>query len=379
MGDVRLAGPRRWPSWASTARSNARPTGSRSAPGCSARIAAKRFDAERLEARGRRRLGDGGGDRLSRPATRAVLRVRRRGRGRGGGRRGRRARCGASPWAPSGAWRPATWCGTESLPCGRKDSSGLVRASRSPARRSAASASSRSFQGVGPVGPMIDRSWPLPASRTMSPGRARSKAASMAARRSAMTSRSWPRRRPAASAPRAIASRIASRSSPRGSSSVTTTSRQRSPAIRPISGRLAVSRSPAEPKTAISPPPRAAATGARTSSTAWSDAGLWAKSTMTPNGWPRSTRSIRPGTTATEARPARTAAGIEPDRLAEGDDGERVVDVEPAGEPELDRAPRPTAPRRRSAAAGRPPRPGSRGRRRRGPCRRSGPGRRPPG
>ena len=46
-----------------------------------------------------------------------------------------------------------------------------------------------------------------------------------------------------------------SRSSPRGSSSVTTTIRARSPAIRPISGRLAVSRSPAEPKTAIRPPP----------------------------------------------------------------------------------------------------------------------------
>ena len=87
----------------------------------------------------------------------------------------------------------------------------------------------------------------------MSPGRAASKAAAMAARRSAMSSRSWPRRRPAASAPRAISSRMASRSSPRGSSSVTTTSRARSPAIRPICGRFAVSRSPADPKTAISP------------------------------------------------------------------------------------------------------------------------------
>ena len=98
----------------------------------------------------------------------------------------------------------------------------------------------------------------------------------MAARRSAISSRSCPRRLPAASAPRAISSRIASRSSPRGSSSVTTTSRARSAAIRPISGRFAVSRSPADPKTAMTPPPRAAATGASRSSTVPSDAGLWA-------------------------------------------------------------------------------------------------------
>ena len=58
--------------------------------------------------------------------------------------------------------------------------------SRSRARRSAASASARSSHGIGPSGPMIARSWPLPASSTMSPGRARSKAASMAARRSAI-------------------------------------------------------------------------------------------------------------------------------------------------------------------------------------------------
>ena len=82
--------------------------------------------------------------------------------------------------------------------------------------------------------------------------------------------------RPAASAPAAIASRIACRSSPRGSSSVTTTRRQRSAAIRPMSGRFATSRSPAEPKTAITPPPRAAATGASRSSTVSSEAGLWA-------------------------------------------------------------------------------------------------------
>ena len=56
----------------------------------------------------------------------------------------------------------------------------------------------------------------------------------------------------------------------------------------------------------------------------------------TPNGWPASTRSIRPGTPSTDSRPARTAAGFEPERLAERDDREGVVDVEPAGETELE-------------------------------------------
>ena len=93
------------------------------------------------------------------------------------------------------------------------------------------STSARSCQGAGPVGPMIERSWPLPANRTTSPGRACSSAAAMAARRSGIRNRSRPWRLPAASAPRPIASMIASRSSPRGSSSVTITSRQRSPAM----------------------------------------------------------------------------------------------------------------------------------------------------
>ena len=59
-----------------------------------------------------------------------------------------------------------------------------------PARCRAASASARSFHGRGPSGPRIDCSWPFPASSTMSPGRARSMAASMASRRSAITRRS---------------------------------------------------------------------------------------------------------------------------------------------------------------------------------------------
>ena len=51
---------------------------------------------------------------------------------------------------------------------------------------------------------------------------------------------------------------------------------------------------------------------------------------MTPNGWPSSTRSIRPGTTATAAEAVADGRRVEPDRLAERDDRQGVVDVEPA-------------------------------------------------
>ena len=57
---------------------------------------------------------------------------------------------------------------------------------------------------------------------------------------------------------------------------------------------------------------REAASGASRSSTVWSEAGLWAKSTMTPNGWPARPAPSGPGTTGTEARPSRTAAGSSP-------------------------------------------------------------------
>ena len=74
---------------------------------------------------------------------------------------------------------------------------------------------------------------------------------------------------------------------------------------------------------------------------------------------------------ATDARPVADGGRVEPERLAEGDDRERVVDVEPAGEAQVDASPRPIGrvvgdPQ----AARRPPRRGSRGRRPRGPCRR---------
>ena len=75
--------------------------------------------------------------------------------------------------------------------CGRHDGFRIAAASQAkPARRNASSASARSSHACGPSAPMIERSWPLPASSTTSPGRARSNAASMAARRSAISSRS---------------------------------------------------------------------------------------------------------------------------------------------------------------------------------------------
>ena len=66
---------------------------------------------------------------------------------------------------------------------------------------------------------------------------------------------------------------------------------------------------------------------------------------MTPNGWPASMRSMRPGTpgTAFEARPDR--GRVQAQALAQRDDRERVVDVEAAGEPQLERARRRTGPR----------------------------------
>ena len=100
---------------------------------------------------------------------------------------GRRSR----PWS----WSPpslSSWLSAWRRGCHR----GKDTLSRTRHGASAASASARSSHGRGPSGPRIDCSWPFPASRTMSPGRARSMAASMASRRSAMTRRSWSRRFP---------------------------------------------------------------------------------------------------------------------------------------------------------------------------------------
>ena len=57
---------------------------------------------------------------------------------------------------------------------------------------------------------------------------------------------------------------------------------------------------------------------------------------MTPNGWPSSIRSIRPGTTGTRGEALADGRRVEADRLAEGDDRQRVVDVEPPDQLEVD-------------------------------------------
>ena len=125
--------------------------------------------AQRLEIRSLGLLGSGDDGRAPwTPARRGV----RRGLG-----------LGRSPW-PSSSRSPLEWAWESRLP------SRQGYPQPNPARCSAASASARSFHGRGPSGPRIDCSWPFPASSTMSPGRARSMAASMASRRSAITRRS---------------------------------------------------------------------------------------------------------------------------------------------------------------------------------------------
>ena len=125
-------------------------------------------------------------------------------------------------------------------------------------------------------------------------------------------------------------------------------------------GRFALSRSPADPNTTRSSPPRAAASGASRSSTFSSAAGLCAKSTITPNGWPRSTRSIRPATPVQQIEACPNGRRIELERLPEGHDAKGVVGVETAGELEVERSPSQRRRRvDRRAAGGHPPRCGS--------------------
>ena len=222
-----------WPAWASTAKSKARSTSVRSALGWCSTIEA--LSAVRRISRsmpppavGSGMAGARRGPRRDAVAARGGrgtrLQVRRRVHGRRGHRAGRGFAGfgrGVAAAVPLGAVVRVLGRGVV-LAIGGKDSSGSVRdrrsaaggvgrgsgagrgqaSARTPSPRGESRASARSSHGVGPSGPMIDVSWPLPASRTMSPGRAASNAASIAARRSAMSSRSWPRRRPAASAPR---------------------------------------------------------------------------------------------------------------------------------------------------------------------------------
>ncbi len=132
----------------------------------------------------------------------------------------------------------------------------------------------------------IDCSWPLPASThdVARAARARRRSRSRPDGPGSATGRG-PRRRPTASAPRAISSRIAIGSSVRGSSSARTTSLARSPATRPISGRLARCRDrppSRRPRSVRRPAPRRAARGRRGPSRG--PRGCGRKSTITPNG-----------------------------------------------------------------------------------------------
>ena len=188
-------------------------------------------------------------------------------------------------------------------------------------------------------------SWPLPARSTTSPGRARSNAASIAARRSGIASTSTPRCRPALSAPRTISSTIAVGVL----------------AARILVGRhdepAALARDPAHLRRASRcralRPSRTRRSARRRARRRPARAGRGRRRATPASG--RSRRSPRtagpgrsapsgPGRPRRASRPARTAAASRPRPVAERDDGERVVDVEPAGEPELDRRPRPTAP-----------------------------------
>ena len=98
-----------------------------------------------------------------------------------------------------------------------------------------------------------------------------------------------------------------------------------------------MSRSPADPNTAISPPPRAAATGARRSRTASSDAGRVGEVDDDPERL-AGVDGLHPARHALDGLESRAdRRRVEPEPLAEGDHRERVVGVEPAGEADLER------------------------------------------
>ncbi len=363
---------RRWPSWASDREVEGIPDRFEVGAGMLLQDRREEVRAQGLEIGGGRRLGDG----LAGSACEARGWCRWWSRPERQPWRWRpwRSLGPSSPWSPCRAGRPArpapepvrppwdaAWqamsCGKRCWPCADR----IAAASQpNPARRRAASASARSFHGSGPAGPMIERSWPLPARSTMSPGRARSKAASMAARRSAMTRRSWPRRRPAASAPArdrlvdgvpVLAPRILVGDDHQPAALAG------DPAHLGPLGRVALAGRAEDRDQAAAPRGRTAARDV--------EHGLRAR-----RGCGRSRRSRRtagrarraPSARARRARrrgPRRTAAGSRPSGLAEGDDGQRVVDVEAPDELEVDRG----RPRRRRdgdpEAARRPPRPGS--------------------
>ena len=154
---------------------------------------------------------------------------------------------------------------------------------------------------------------PCPASSTTSPGRARSKAASIAAR--PVRDRAGRRRR--GGGPRPPRRARSRRGSPRGPRRAgPRRSPRRAGSARRRSGPSSAAsrcRAPRPSRTRRSaPPPRAAATGASRSSTPASDAGrVGVVDDRPPNGWPWSIRSIRPGTPSTASRPGADRGRVE--------------------------------------------------------------------
>ena len=98
-----------------------------------------------------------------------------------------------------------------------------------------------------------------------------------------------------------------------------------------------MSRSPADPNTAISPPPRAAATGASSVEDRLERRGRVGVVDDDAERLARVDR-LHPARDALDGLEAGADRGrVEPEPLAERDDRERVVGVEPAGEAELER------------------------------------------
>ena len=246
---------------------------------------------------------------------------------------------------------------------------GSARESAVALRRRAASASARSSHGIGPSGPMIDCSWPLPASRTMSPGRARSKAASIAARRSAMTSRSWS----AAPAGGLGAARdlVEDRVAVLAARVLVGHDDERGALARdPAHHRaLLVSRSPADPKTAITPPPP----GRGQRGEQVEDRLEGGRAVGVVDDDPErlaAVEALHPARDAGDARrgPSRTAAGSRPSASPSATTASALWTLNrPTSRSSSVAAP--LARRRRSGGRARPPRRGSRGRRPPDPCR----------
>ena len=200
---------------------------------------------------------------------------------------------------------------------------------------------------------MIRSTWPLPASSTTSAGRAISIAWRIASRdpgsgtgRDRAAGRPPRRRRPS---PRGCAIR----SSSRGSSSVSTTMRDRSPAARPIIGRLAMSRAPGDPNTEMRPPPRAAAMRRERVERRGQRAGRVSEVDVDAERLAFVDRHHPPGDVIERCKSAPHRVRVEPERLADPERGQRVEGVEPADELDV-RARPPSAAFGRAVAAHRP-------------------------